>query len=118
MLIKYLKVGAVFFIVSVCAISVINAANNKKDKMDNAPEGDGPATPIVTWNGKDLTVESSEMIDRVVVSGERHEVADTVAVIALDTNRGIVDITVETESGDYDCEIDTDAEDSTSNEQE
>lgn len=110
MFIKYLKAAAAFSIASVFAVGVINAANDKKDKPKNDIGGKGLATPLVTWDGKDLTVESSEMIDGVVVSGERHEVADSVAVISLAPNKGVVDITVETGSGDYDCEVDTGVE--------
>ncbi len=113
MFVKCFKTGAAFLIVSLFTVGAMNAANDEKDKERNDITGNGPATPLVTWDGKDLTVESSEMIDRVVVSGERHEVADTVAVIALNPNRGIVDVTVETETGEYNCEVDTDAEGST-----
>lgn len=107
MFIKYLKVVVVFSITSTFTIGVINATNDKKDKTSNDVEKKELATPLVTWNGKDLTVEASEIIDRVVISGELHEVADSVAVISLNPNSGVVDITVETGSGDYDCEVDT-----------
>lgn len=104
MLTQYLKIGTIVaFLVPFVYFGLY--ADTKKENKSHI--GDISRTPLVTWDGKDLTVEASEVIDRVVVSGESHEVADSVAVISLDSNRGVVDVTVETGSGDYDCEVDT-----------
>lgn len=113
MLMQYLKTGMFAVLLLMFIVTGMHADEKLKSESTGHAIKNGPATPLVTWNGKDLTVSSSEVIDRVVLSGESHEVLDTVAVIALDANCGIVGITVETASGDYDCEIDTDAEDTT-----
>lgn len=107
MLMQYFKIGIIVTFLMPFVYSELHADEKGKKEEGKGHVTNTSQTPFVTWNGKDLTVEASEIIDRVVISGESHEVADSVAVISLNPNSGVVDITVETGSGDYDCEVDT-----------
>ncbi len=107
MFMQYFKIGIIVAFLMPFVCFGLHADEKGKKEEGKGHITNTSKTPFVTWNGKDLTVEASEIIDRVVISGESYEVADSVAVISLNPNKGVVDITVETGSGDYDCEVDT-----------